>query len=71
VILNAESALCGLTYDVPHLVEGAHRTGTWWTTTGCARPPAALPRLRRPARRANQLALFSASRDASDAWGEP
>jgi Ser/Thr protein kinase RdoA (MazF antagonist) len=71
VILNAESALCGLNYDVPHLVQGAHRAGTWWITTGCSSPPAALPRLRRPARRANQLALFSASGDVNGARSEP
>lgn len=70
VILNAESALCGLRYDVPQLLEGARRTGTWWTTTGLTHPPAALPQLHRPRRRAHQLELFSGLRDTSCLPGE-
>lgn len=57
LILNTESALCGLDFDLPDLVQGAQAVAAWWTSSGLSKPPLRLPRLRQPAACPQQLQL--------------
>jgi Ser/Thr protein kinase RdoA (MazF antagonist) len=67
MILNAESALCGLQYGVPHLTESAQDIGRWWTRRGRFEPPVTAMRPAAKPQPAPQLRLFRAHQRVTSA----